>query len=78
MADPRWGQIVAAAITVEPTFDAERALGYWHAQLPPHARPRRLATLAELPRLPSGKVDRREVASLPTLPIDYACYKPHG
>jgi O-succinylbenzoic acid--CoA ligase len=78
MADPRWGQIVAVAITVEPTFDPVHALGYWHAQLPPHARPRRLATLAELPRLPSGKVDRREVAAVPTLPIDYACYKPHG
>ncbi len=75
VTDPHWGQIVAAAITVEATFDPVRALGYWHAQLPPHARPRRLATLAELPRLPSGKVDRLGVAALPTLPIDYACYK---
>lgn len=75
MADARWGQIVAAAITVEPTFDPVHALGLWYAQLPPHARPRRLATLAELPRLPSGKVDRREVAAVATSPIDYACYK---
>ena len=75
VTDPRWGQIVAAAITVEPTFDPVHAFGYWHAQLPPQARPRRVATLAELPRLPSGKVDRREVANVPTSPIDYACYK---
>jgi O-succinylbenzoic acid--CoA ligase len=71
VSDPRWGQIVAAAIATAPGFDREGALAYWHAQLPPHARPRRLATLDELPRLPSGKIDRRLVATVPTAPVDY-------
>ena len=71
-------QYVELGGRLAPVLDAigtARALGYWHAQLPPHARPRRLATLAELPRLPSGKIDRLGVAALPTSPIDYACYK---
>jgi acyl-coenzyme A synthetase/AMP-(fatty) acid ligase len=76
--DPRWGQIVVAAISVASTFDRERALELWHTQLPPHARPRRLATLGELPRLPSGKIDRRQLRTLETVPVDYACYKPRA
>jgi O-succinylbenzoic acid--CoA ligase len=72
VSDPRWGQIVAAAIATAPGFDHDGALEYWHAQLPPHARPRRLAMLDELPRLPSGKIDRRQVATVPTAPVDYS------
>jgi o-succinylbenzoate---CoA ligase len=71
VSDERWGQIVAAAITVEPTFDCSRALELWHSQLPPHARPRLLATVGELPRLPSGKIDRRRVANVPTSRVHY-------
>jgi O-succinylbenzoic acid--CoA ligase len=70
--DARWGQLVAAAISVEPSFDRAGALARWHAQLPPHARPRRLATLPELPRLPSGKLDRRALAQVATSPVEYA------
>jgi len=70
--DPRWGQIVGVAIAADERFDRVRALARWHAALPAHARPRRLVTLAELPRLPSGKLDRRSVAALPTIPVDYA------
>jgi o-succinylbenzoate---CoA ligase len=69
--DERWGQIVAAAISVEPSFDRSRALDLWYSQLPPHARPRLLATVRELPRLPSGKIDRRTVATVPTSPVHY-------
>jgi o-succinylbenzoate synthase len=78
VADPQWGQLVAVAISVAPSFDRERAFAAWHAQLPPHARPRRLATLAELPLLPSGKLDRRRLTATETVPIDYACYKPRA
>jgi acyl-CoA synthetase (AMP-forming)/AMP-acid ligase II len=70
--DPRWGQIVAVAIAADERFDRERALARWYAALPAHARPRRLVTLAELPRLPSGKLDRRSVATLPTTAVEYA------
>jgi len=69
--DARWGQLVAVAISVETSFDRERALQRWHAQLPPHARPRRLATLSVLPLLPSGKIDRRRLAAVPTVALDY-------
>jgi O-succinylbenzoic acid--CoA ligase len=69
--DPRWGQIVAVAIAADERFDREGALAQWYAALPAHARPRRIVTLDELPRLPSGKLDRRTVAALPTTPVEY-------
>jgi o-succinylbenzoate---CoA ligase len=72
VADARWGQLVAAALAVSPAFDRDAALAQWHAQLPPHARPRRLALVDELPCLPSGKLDRRRIAALATVAIDYA------
>lgn len=75
--DARWGQLVAAAVAVAPAFDHARALEQWRAQLPPHARPRRLALLAELPRLPSGKVDRRALLTLATAPLDYDSPRSH-
>jgi o-succinylbenzoate---CoA ligase len=71
VADERWGQIVAAALVVEPAFDPASATAHWRATLPGHARPRRLAICAALPLLPTGKVDRRAAATLPAAPIDY-------
>ncbi len=71
VGDARWGQVVAAAITVDATFERDRAVARWHAQLPAYARPRWLAIVGELPRLPSGKIDRRSVASVATTPVDY-------
>jgi len=70
--DERWGQVVGAALVVDPGFDARAASAHWHATLPAHARPRRLAICADLPLLPSGKVDRRTAATLPAAAIDYA------
>jgi len=69
--DTRWGHIVGAAIATDAAFDAVAAFARWHASLAVHARPRRLASLAELPRLATGKLDRRTIAALPTLAIDY-------
>jgi O-succinylbenzoic acid--CoA ligase len=69
--DARWGQIVAAALVVDPAFDAPTAAARWHAALPAHARPRRLALCPGLPLLPSGKVDRRAAATLPASAVDY-------
>ncbi len=71
VADERWGQVVGAALVVEPDFDLAAAATAWHASLPAHARPRQLARCAALPQLPSGKVDRRAAAALPRLPISY-------
>jgi O-succinylbenzoic acid--CoA ligase len=73
VGDERWGQVVAIAIAVDDTFDSTRSRDQWHRALAPHARPRRLAlTTGTLPRLPSGKLDRRAIASLPTSLIEYA------
>ncbi|HEY1555557.1 MAG TPA: AMP-binding protein, partial [Kofleriaceae bacterium] len=62
--DPRWGQVVGAALVVSAAFDRAAAEATWRATLAPHARPRRLALVAELPALPSGKPDRRAAAAL--------------
>ncbi|HEY1812409.1 MAG TPA: AMP-binding protein [Kofleriaceae bacterium] len=72
IADERWGHIVGAAIAVEASFDAAAACARWHASLPSHARPRRLAIVTQLPLLASGKLDRRAIAALPTEPVAYA------
>ncbi len=72
VSDPRYGQVVAAAIVVDRRFERGAALASWHERLPPFARPRRLAIVTELPRLASGKLDRRRAATLATSPIDYA------
>ena len=69
--DERWGQLVAAALVVDAAFDPAAAAARWRAALPGHARPRRLAICPALPPLPSGKVDRRAAAALPTSAIDY-------
>jgi acyl-CoA synthetase (AMP-forming)/AMP-acid ligase II len=71
ITDERWGQIVAAAVAAAPGFDAAAARERWQAALPPHARPRRLAILSQLPQLPNGKLDRRAIAALPTDPMVY-------
>ncbi len=68
--DARWGQLVAAAIVADD-LDLDAARAHWHAQLPPFARPRRLARVAELPHTLSGKVDRPAAAALPTVAIEY-------
>jgi O-succinylbenzoic acid--CoA ligase len=70
--DERWGQIVAAAVVVDPAFDATAAADRWRTGLPAHARPRRVAICAALPQLPSGKVDRRAAAALPASPVGTA------
>ena len=63
--DDRWGQRVVAALAVDPTFDLTPALERWHAELPPHALPREIATVAALPISPNGKLDRHAAARIP-------------
>jgi O-succinylbenzoic acid--CoA ligase len=75
VADARWGQVVGAALVVEPSFAIAAATAHWHAALPAHARPRRLAIAshpdAGLPLGPTGKVDRRAAATWPTVAVEY-------
>jgi O-succinylbenzoic acid--CoA ligase len=71
LRDDRWGHVVAAAIVVDPSFDARAAAAHWRDALPVHARPRRLVICPRLPTLPSGKVDRHVAAALPTSAVHY-------
>ncbi len=71
--DPRWGQIVAAALAFapgsEPSLDELHAL--FASSLASHERPRLVALFAELPLNAGGKIDRERVkeTALPRLLI---------
>jgi o-succinylbenzoate---CoA ligase len=71
LPDPRWGHVVAAALATDAGFSNAAALASWHATLPAHARPRRLAIVPSLPLLASGKLDRRTIAALSTVAVVY-------
>jgi O-succinylbenzoic acid--CoA ligase len=65
--DERFGHVVAAVVVGD--FDLAAAQQLWRAQLPSYARPRQLLRVDALPLLPSGKPDRRLIATLPVEPI---------
>jgi O-succinylbenzoic acid--CoA ligase len=69
--DERYGHVVGVAVIVTASFDRRAALAHWHATLAPYARPRWLAEVATLPLLPSGKLDRLAIATLPSQPLAY-------
>lgn len=69
--DERFGNVVGAAIVTMSAFDRVAALAHWHAALAPYARPRWLAEVPKLALLPSGKLDRRTIATLPSQPVAY-------
>jgi O-succinylbenzoic acid--CoA ligase len=69
--DTRWGQIVGAAIAIDASFELAAAASCWHRELAAHARPRRIAIVDAIPRLPSGKLDRRTAAALATVDVTY-------
>lgn len=66
VADPRWGQTVAAALVARPVEgDPGAMLDSWAREhLAPHQRPRRLIWLDALPRNATGKIDRLRVRQL--------------
>ncbi len=62
LADPLWGDVIACAYEGEAET---AALEDWcRAHLPSARRPRRFLRLARLPRLASGKLDRRALPAL--------------
>jgi O-succinylbenzoic acid--CoA ligase len=69
--DDRYGAVVGVAIAIDHQFAIADARTRWRAALANHARPRRIAVVAELPLLASGKLDRRTIAMLPTEPVVY-------
>ena len=65
IADPVWGQLVAAAIVLEDqALDLAGLREAIRSRLSSHQRPRRLAILDALPLSESGKIDRRALARL--------------
>ena len=56
--DPRWGQVVAAAIVAAPGTDLDRVVAEVGGGLPPHARPRRVVAIDGVPRTAKGEPDR--------------------
>ncbi len=64
LPDPRWGQVIGAALVVSPTFELASAIAHWAQALPPSHRPRAIAFTAQLPLGATGKVDRRAAADL--------------
>ena len=65
VADDVWGQTVAVALVAERAPPSDAALiDYIHRRLAPHKRPRRVCYVRELPRAPTGKLDRQALAGL--------------
>lgn len=63
VADDEWGEAVAAAlVAVREEVPAEELRRHLGTRLARYKVPRWIAYLPELPRLPSGKVDRKEAA----------------
>jgi O-succinylbenzoic acid--CoA ligase len=62
--DPEWGQVVAAALVVEPGADTAAAAAAVQAELGRASVPRRLRTVAGIPQRGIGKPDRAAVADL--------------
>jgi O-succinylbenzoic acid--CoA ligase len=64
-ADPRWGERVVAWVVADGVPPSREELAAYLADaLPTWAAPKELVVLEALPRLPSGKVDRRALGSL--------------
>lgn len=63
--DPRWGQLVAAALVLAPgpALDEGAFARFLDEHLAPHKRPRRVAIVEALPLTPLGKPDRRGAAA---------------
>lgn len=56
--DPKWGQVVAAALVAEERFELDSLRDRLAATLAPHKRPRLVRLLDALPRSATGKTDR--------------------
>ncbi len=63
LENPRWGEVVAAALSFSESPPSLEALSRFCAEkLAPYQRPRLVALLSALPETASGKLDRRAVA----------------
>ena len=64
--DAKWGEAVCAVVALQPgaTADDEQLTAFCRERIAGYKRPRRYVFVATLPKLPSGKIDKREVRRL--------------
>lgn len=62
IADVKYGELVGAAVTLSGEAEIGELIGHCREQLAAFKVPARIDVLAEIPRTPTGKVQRRRVA----------------
>jgi len=62
IADEKYGELVGAAVTLGSPAEVGELIEHCRQQLAPFKVPARIDVLAEIPRTPTGKVQRRRVA----------------
>lgn len=62
-SDPRWGQVVSAALVLAPGVDVAQVFAQVTSKLAKFKRPRRAVVLDALPATASGKISRRRLAA---------------
>jgi acyl-CoA synthetase (AMP-forming)/AMP-acid ligase II len=69
--DEKYGELVAAAVTLAREAEARELIEHCREQLAAFKVPARIHVLAEIPRTPTGKVQRRRVA-------EFVAHRPAG
>ncbi|MGH7820460.1 MAG: class I adenylate-forming enzyme family protein, partial [Candidatus Binatia bacterium] len=59
--DPRWGEVVAAAVVARHGVSQEDLVGHLEGRLARFKKPRRIWFVDSLPKTAAGKVKRREL-----------------
>ncbi len=62
IADAKYGELVGAAVTLAADAEVKELIGHCRERLAAFKVPARIDVLAEIPRTPTGKVQRRRVA----------------
>ena len=55
--DPKWGEVPWAVVVAGPGFDAKAVLAHFEGRLARFKQPRRVVTVAAIPRTALGKVN---------------------
>jgi acyl-CoA synthetase (AMP-forming)/AMP-acid ligase II len=61
--DDKYGELPAAAVTLKADVDTHALIAHCRERLAPYKVPLRIHVLEEIPRTPTGKVQRRRVAA---------------
>ena len=64
IADDKYGELVSAAVTLTQDVEAKVLIDHCRGRLAPFKVPVAIHVLPQIPRTPTGKVQRRRVAEL--------------